>query len=36
MPLLGAHGASRGQWTNGLAISVIAVVVAVAARVVGS
>jgi cobalt/nickel transport system permease protein len=36
MPLLGAVGASRVQWVEGLAMSVVAVVVAVAARVVGS
>jgi cobalt/nickel transport system permease protein len=36
MPLLGAHGASSRQWMEGLAISLVAVLVAVAARVVAS
>lgn len=35
MPLLSVRGASRAQWTEGLAISLIAVLVAVTARVVG-
>jgi cobalt/nickel transport system permease protein len=36
MPLLSVQGASQAQWVEGLAISLLAVVVAVAARVVGS
>ncbi|RZU10517.1 cobalt/nickel transport system permease protein [Kribbella rubisoli] len=36
MPLLSVQGASRGQWMHGVAISVVAVVVAVAARMVSS
>jgi cobalt/nickel transport system permease protein len=36
MPLLSAQGASRAQWMEGLAISLVAVLVAVAARVVAS
>jgi cobalt/nickel transport system permease protein len=35
MPLLSVRGASRAQWTEGLAISLVAVLVAVTARVVG-
>jgi cobalt/nickel transport system permease protein len=35
MPLLSVAGADRGEWLQGLTISLVAVVVAVAARVVG-
>jgi cobalt/nickel transport system permease protein len=35
MPLLSAHGATSAQWLEGLAISLTAVLVAVAVRVVG-
>jgi cobalt/nickel transport system permease protein len=35
MPLLSVQGASSAQWTEGLAISLLAVAIAVAARVVG-
>ena len=36
MPLLSVQGASQAQWVEGLAMVLVAVVVAVAARVVAS